>query len=97
MGKIQLSELLVELRRELEESQQQAAQERLKFKLEDIELELCVGATKTGEVKGGVKFWVYDAEAKGTISGESMQTIRLKLTPVSEGGGDTFISDRDRK
>ena len=97
MDKIRLSELLVELRRELVDAQQQATQEKLKFKIEDIELELRVGATKTGEVKGGVKFWVYNAEAKGAISGEAMQTIRLKLTPVSEGGGDTFVSDRDRK
>lgn len=95
--KIGLAELLVVLRRELAEAQTQAAEEKLKFKVEDIDLELRVGTTRTGQGKFDVKFWVLDAEAKGTVSGEAMQTIRLKLKPTQEGGGPLNVSDEDEK
>ncbi len=97
MEKIALAEILVGLRRELEEAKRQAADENLKFKVEDIELELRVGATATGGVKGGVKFWVYNAEAKGEISSAATQTLRLKLTPVVENDGDLLVADEDEK
>ncbi len=95
--KIPLSDLLVELRKELLDAQNKAEQAQLRFKVEDIDLELKVGATSSGTVGGGVKFWVYNAEAKGTISTEAVQTIRLKLSPVSADGGDTLVSGRDKK
>ena len=97
MDQIPLAEMLVGLRKELLEAQRQAENEKLKFKIDDIEVELRVGTTKTGVVKGGVKFWVVDASAEGEIDAQRFQTVRLKLTPVAEGGGETLISDRDTK
>ncbi|MDQ2696680.1 MAG: hypothetical protein M3Z21_15155 [Pseudomonadota bacterium] len=94
--KIGLVELLAELRWELVEAQNKAATEKLKFEVEDIDLELQVVTTKTGESKFGVKFWVLDAEAKGAVSSQAMQTIRLKLKPTQEGG-DVLVSDEDEK
>ena len=98
MEKIALSELLVELRRELQEAQKAAAKEDLRFKVEDVELELQVGASAESEGKAGAKFWVYNAEVKGAIAKEATHTVRLKLAPSpSEGNGDLEVSRRDRK
>ena len=97
MDQIPLAEMLVGLRKELLEAQQQAEKEKLKFKVDDIEVEMQVGVTKKGVVKGGVKFWVVDAGAEGSIDAQKLQTVRLKLTPVAEGGGETLISDQDKK
>ena len=96
-NEVELSKLLINLRKELQAAQEDAEGSPLKFKVEDVDLELKVGATQAGEGKVGVKFWVYTADAAGKIANEAVQTIRLKLKPVTEGGGDTLISNRDRK
>jgi hypothetical protein len=80
--KFPLSDVVVELRRELLEAQRKAAEARLKFEVQEIELELQVGTGATGKAGFGVAFWVYSAEAEGEISRESLQTVRLKLKPV---------------
>jgi hypothetical protein len=96
-----LSDVLVALRAELLKAQEKAEKEKLKFKLEDIEVELKVGTTREGGGKGGLKFAVFglDAEvgAEGSIAAEKLQTVRLKMKPIPEGGGDTLVSGRGKK
>jgi hypothetical protein len=97
MDKFPLSDVVVELRRELLEAQRKAAEAQLRFKVEDIELELQVGTAAAGEAGGGVKFWVYEAQAKGSVSRETLHTLRLKLKPLPEGSEDLLIGDQDRR
>ena len=97
MSKIALSELVVELRRELLHAQQQGEKEDLRFQVEDIDLEVHLASSKKAGGKGGVKFWVYTAEAQGELAAETIHKVHLKLKPVPAGGGDTLISDRDEK
>lgn len=97
MDQIPLAEMLVGLRKALLEAQQQGEAEKLKFKIEDIDVELKIGTTKKGGTKGGVKFWVVDAGVEGSIEAQKLQTVRLKLKPVAAGGGDTLVSDEDPK
>ena len=40
----------------------------LQFRLKPIELELKLAVTRDAGVNGGVKFWVLDIGAKGTIA-----------------------------
>ncbi len=97
MKSIPLAEMLLGLRRELLAAQEQAANEQLRFKIEDIEVEVKVGTTRKGAVKGGVKFWVVDAGTEGSVESQKLQTLKLKLKPVDAGGEDTLVSDRDTK
>lgn len=100
MDQIPLSDVLVGLRAELLDAQRKAEEQKLKFKLEDVEIELKVGATREGGGKGGLKFSVLglgaELAAEGSIAAEKIQTVRLKMKPISEGG-DTLISKRDKK
>ena len=60
----------------------QGAGSDLKFQIEDIEIELQIGTTKGGKGGGGVKFWVYNAEAEVNASQAKTQKLKLKLKPV---------------
>lgn len=97
MGEISLADTILGLRREILDAQRQAETEQLKFKIDSIELELRVGATTKDVAKGGIKFWVVDAGLEGSVEVQKLQTVRLKLTPIPDGGGDTLIADIDTK
>lgn len=97
MKSIPLADLLLGLRKELLEAQERAAQEQLRFRVEEIEVEVQVGTTKVGTVEGGVKFWVVDAGVDGSIESQKLQTLRLKLKPDDATGRKTLVSDRDSK
>lgn len=97
MGDISLADTILGLRREILAAQKQAETQQLKFKIDSIELELRVGATTKDVAKGSVKFWVVDAGLEGSVEVQKLQTVRLKLTPVADGGGDMEINDLDTK
>lgn len=90
MARLELSDMIVGLRKELQEAQAQAEKEDLKFKVESIDVEAQVTVSMDAELEGSAKwkFWVFseaEAKASGGIARESLQTIRLKLTPVQNG------------
>ena len=98
MDKIPLSEMLAELRKELLEAKWEGQSSDLKFLIEDIEIELQIVTTKGGKGGGGVKFWVYNAEAEVNASQAKTQKLKLRLKPVGrDGRGEVLISDPDRR
>jgi hypothetical protein len=97
MQEIELSEMLVNLRQELVKAQKSAAKEDLKFSVGDIEVELQITTTKEGQGKGGVKFWVYNAEASGKLSTQKVHKIKLTLKPELGSGGDLKILDDEEE
>lgn len=97
MEKIPLAEMMGALRAELLTAQAQAAGEDLRFKLQDIEVELQFTTTVEGTVKGGVKFWVLDAEAAGKVATQNMHKLKFKLSPQRSDGKDVEIADEDER
>jgi hypothetical protein len=93
---IGLKETVIALRKELLEAQKEAAGQDLKFKIEEIELELELVTSKEGEGGRGVKFWVYNAQMKAKLGKTRTHRLCLKLKPETQGG-DTRIADRDTK
>ena len=96
---IGLSEMVLALRQELLQAQQQGENMDLKFKVEDIDLEVEVLTTMEGTGKGGVKFWVCNAEAQAKFAKAKTHKLRLKLKPLSgtNPSGTLEISDDDEK
>jgi hypothetical protein len=88
MDKIPLSEMLIELSRELEEARLEGEKTNLHFRVESIDVELQVTVSKEAGIGAKFKFWVIDGDARARIAGESLQKLRLKLNPhaVGEGG-----------
>jgi hypothetical protein len=95
--RIPLSEMIVDLRRELLHAQKLADDKQLKFRVEDIELELQFTVGKEVEAKGGVNFWVYNVEAGGHVATETVHKLRFKLKPETASGDVLTISDRDNR
>lgn len=82
---IELSTVVRQLRRELVTAVDTAADERLRFELGPIELEVALAVTREGEMNGKVRFWV--AELGGDLKDSHATTQRIKLTlqPVLAG------------
>ena len=96
MQKIGLKEMVVALRKELLEAQEEGAKQNLKFAVEEIDIEVELVTTKEGEGEGGVKFLVYDAKMKGKLAKARTHRLHLKLKPDTNGG-DLKISRKDKK
>ena len=98
MDNIELSEMLGQLREELLKARGESEGSELKFRVEDIEIELHVVTTKGGKGGGRVKFWVYNAEAEVNASQAKTQKLKLRLKPVGrDGKGEVLVSDPDRR
>ena len=79
--KIPLADMLIELRRELEEARREGEGQSLHFRVDVIDVELKVTVSKGAEAGAGFKFWVINGDAKAKVAAESLQTLRLKLSP----------------
>ncbi|EGV30974.1 hypothetical protein ThidrDRAFT_2338 [Thiorhodococcus drewsii AZ1] len=96
MGKIALSEMLRDLRAELVAARSEGEDSELRFEVADVELEIDIATTKEAGGGGGVKFWVYEAEANVKASDVRTHRLRLRLKPHrAEDGAPFEISDED--
>lgn len=95
MAAITLSEMLVELREELLKAAE-SKDPGLKLLVDQVEIELNVVTEKKAGGGGGVKFWVYNADAKLEAADAKTQKFKLTLRPVHAEDESTFdVSDQD--
>lgn len=85
-SRIPLSDLITELRKELAKAKAQGQGDDIRLQVEEAEIELQVVITREDGVKGGVKFWVVNAELKDNYSDATTQKIKLKLKPLDSVG-----------
>ncbi len=95
--KFELPNVLLALRNELEQAQDNAKNENLKFSLETVEIEVQVTVSAEAKAKGGVRFWVYEAGAEGKVGNETVHRVRLMMKPETADGGDVKIKGRSKK
>jgi len=81
-SKIALSDAIEVLRDELQKSMDKGEGEKLRFEIQEMELELNYTVSREGEGKAGIKFWLVEAGVGGTIGDSTSQTVRLKLKPT---------------
>lgn len=94
--RIPLSSMIQQLRRELEVAQKEGNGKDLRFEVGDIELELQLGVTDETKANGGIKVWVLNANLEGKAASQTVQKVKLKLTPKGAGGSENFAVDDHR-
>ncbi|MES9855532.1 MAG: trypco2 family protein [Sedimenticola sp.] len=93
---IGLNEMVVALRKDLLTAQEEGAGQDLRFKVDEIDIEVDIVTTKEASPGASVKFWVYNAELKTKFSEVRTHRLCLKLTPKTSNG-DLEVSDEDTK
>lgn len=88
---IPLAEMIQTLRRELSASMAAARNEQLRFRVDDVDLELQVTVTREGEGGGRVRFWVIELDGGAKVSRSDVHTFRLTLKPVTSNGAPEAV------
>jgi len=86
LNKIELADMLAELRAQLLTAHSEGAGQDLKLEVTEVELEVQIETTRKADGKGGVKFWVYNAEAGVGASEGLTHRLKLKLRPTGADG-----------
>lgn len=81
MGGLELAAVLRQLRAELNEALADAEGERLRFELGPVDLALTVTIGREATPGAKIRFWVIEAGADAKLSRESVQEIKLVLSP----------------
>jgi hypothetical protein len=82
---IELSDMISELRRELDQAIEAGRDERLRFELGPVEVEVTVGLDRKGGAGAKVRFWVVELGADAEVARSSLQRIKLTLKPRLAG------------
>jgi len=96
MEQLELAEMIKSLRAELVKAQDGGEEEKIKFNVEEIELDLEISAVMEKEATIGAKFYVLTSQVKGNEKNTVTQKIKLKLKPVDQNGDGILISDDDK-
>lgn len=89
--RIPLARAIEDLRSELLLAVESGKGQALQFRLKPVELELKLAVTREAGANAGVKFWVLDIGAKGTIGDAATHTLKLVLEPVGKDGKSEFL------
>lgn len=97
MSEMGLADAIGQLRREISAAMDAARDEPLQFGLGPVELELQVGLTTKGVVRGEVKWFVLSFGADAGAEGTRTHKVKLTLTPKLEGRSDLAVKDEMMK
>jgi hypothetical protein len=84
---IELSEVIRELRQEMQEAIAAGTDKPLRFELGPIELEASVAVERQGGAGAKVRFWVIELGGEAKATHASTQRIKLSLQPRLAGSG----------
>jgi hypothetical protein len=89
---IELAEVIIELRRELQAAIDAGEGQSLRFELGTIELEVTVAVEKGASGGGKVRFWVIELGGEAKAAQASTQRLKLALQPRLAGGGKVWVA-----
>ena len=64
-----------------------------RFVVGPVNIEFTMTARKDAEAKGGVRFYVFELGASGSVGSEATQRVSLVLTPENPDGSSYRVSD----
>lgn len=79
-----LAEALETLRGELEAASESGREKSMKFRLEDVKLELTLVASKKAGAGGGIKWFMLSGEASGEVSKAVTQKLTLSMGVIDQ-------------
>lgn len=93
--KLELANVIGQLREQIQEAVLAGQGKALKFSLEEISIELQVAVTKEVSAESKLSFWVIDGKAGGKLASTQTHKVALKLKPQNavEPGKPTLMSD----
>jgi hypothetical protein len=98
--KLELAEVIQALREELIKAQKVGNKKKIRFNLNNIEVEFQTAVEKEvgGDVGGKIKFWVVDADAKasGKYKKSALHKIKLTLQAVDLSKPDPKTGEPSR-
>lgn len=83
--RVELAQLISQLRQELNSAMRDGEGEDLRFELGPVELELTVVVSKEAGPNAKVRFWVLELGADGKMASQATQRIKLSLDPRQRG------------
>lgn len=87
MPKLDLVEVLKNLREEIGRAEQAAVGKDLRFTFSAIRIELSVAIERSATAKGGVKFWVVEAGGEAALKDVSTHRLAFDLDVASATTG----------
>ncbi len=91
-----LDAYIKDLRRSLSQAMDDGENETLKFEMQDLTLELVIGATQSKSANGGIKFEVFgigfNAGGKVEDGSSATQKLTLKLKPVTQNEDEEWTN-----
>ncbi|MFI6011690.1 trypco2 family protein [Streptomyces sp. NPDC051243] len=98
---IELSQVIGELRRELDLAMSAGAGERMRFELGPVEVEASITVEQSTDAGAKVRIWVVDVHGGGKLAETSAHRIKFTLTPKLDGhtgppeiAGDAVAGER---
>lgn len=92
-----LREFVAGLRSELKAAHDDAQEGEVagepRFVVGPVNVEFTLAARKEAGARGGVRFYVFDLGASGSLASESTQRVNLVLRPVTKDGEPYDMSD----
>ena len=79
--KLELAEMIKSLRAELARAQSEGKGDAIRFRVEDVELELEIAAEEQDEGTIGAKFFVLTSQLKASQKDAVTQRLKLTLSP----------------
>lgn len=92
MSGIGLSEVIEELRRELQTASAAGAGEELQFEMTALNVEFQIGVARQTEGKAGLKFYVVELGGGGSVNSSETQKITISFTPARADGRSVRIA-----
>lgn len=90
---LELADVIKALRQELIKAQDEGTDKKIRFNVNNVEVELETVIEKAVDGEGGVKFWVLDINAKRKYATATKQKIKLNLKPKGKAGEELDLSD----
>jgi hypothetical protein len=95
-GFVGLTEVIQQIRGELERAQDEAQGRSLGFSVDKVSLQFTVQVHQSGSGRGGVRIGVVTAELGGSVDRQTTHQVQVELTPQTRSGGRVSVGRGER-